>query len=585
MSTKNSLYQEAVLDALKVKDCAVRDAQRSIIEAITPRIREFVEEHILSQNDGDDVFEDDVIEPIPDIVDMPSTVSNSETIEVLDQPIVQTQNPINVIGSDSLDQSVLPLLTAIKNNDAIGAASAIIDILKQTSALQMAMPQIQESKSFKKKISKLIESIDNMYHYVQENVSDPVLKTMVSERLEENFKDLKQLREDVMKKTTKTIKEDNEMDLDNSTEQPQTSEEKPTKRVSLNIDVPEELADQLVDSLGDIEISLDDEVEGEENVELDLGDTEGDELSLDVDADVEPEIEPNADKDDQELQLNSKELSDDTVVEIDENMLRRELSRMRSLKEDGFPVPSTKGAGAGDGNPFGDVDEGDPLDVDVTTEAKEDDDDKEMLLDKEETCEGSTQSMTTSTRAIANEQKVQRLASARGRALQVEGKKAKASKDVKRYNALKQQYLQEAKKFNESKTRENKIKVALTENAAKGNRSNSDPQANDLRKKLAESNLDNVKLTYANKLLRMNSLTTESKYKIVEQLEAATTVKEAKLIVENAVKLLSTKTSKKPEQIVENAGSASRPTRSSGVSQTLSEGYEVNRWARLAGIK
>jgi hypothetical protein len=582
MSTKNSLYEEAVLDALKVKECAVRDAQHSIIEAITPRIREFVEEHILSQNDDIDSFEtDDMIEPTQEIIDLPQ----AETIETVVQPITP---PVTVVDDMSLDKSVLPLLTAIKSNDALGAASAIIDILKQTSVLQNVMPQIRETKSFKNKISKLIENIDNMYQYVQENVSDPVLKTMISERLEENFKDLKQLREDTMKNKTKKLHEENEMELDDTTTQDQ-SEEKATKRVSLNIDVPEELADQLVDSLGDIEISLDDETgEGDENVELDLDDTNGDELSLDVDDqpptdEVQPEVDPEGEE--KELQLNSAQLSDDTVVEIDENMLRRELARMRSLKEDGFPVPSTKGAGPGDGEPFGDVVDGEPLDFDVTTEAKEDDDDKEMLLDKEETCEGMTQSMTTSTRALANEQRIQRLANARGKALQLEGKKAKSAKNVKRYNALKQAYLQEAKKFNESKTRENKIKVALTENAAKGNRSNNDPQTNTLRQKLAESNLDNVKLQYANKLLCMDSLSTEAKYKIVEQLETATTIKDAKLIVENAVKLLATKQDKKPEKLVENTGSASRVTRSSGTNQTLSEGVEVSRWARLAGIK
>ena len=48
-----SLYQEAIADAKELKRVAEQNAKNAIIESVTPRIREFIEEQLIN----DEIFE------------------------------------------------------------------------------------------------------------------------------------------------------------------------------------------------------------------------------------------------------------------------------------------------------------------------------------------------------------------------------------------------------------------------------------------------------------------------------------------------------------------------------------------------
>ena len=355
-----------------------------------------------------------------------------------------------------------------------------------------------------------------------------------------------------MKKTRKICEAD-EIELDVADDQGDSA----TKKVSLNLNVPEQIADQVVDSLSDIEISLDgaDEAMGDEDIEIEDETTVGDE-DEDVEIDLSDDQEqpsgegeqPESDED-EELQLSSKQLDDDTVVEIDENMLRSELRRMK-LKEAGVPTPSTDGSGVDDAalSAFGGgTDAGDPFtDIEVET--------------------ADTQ--------LVQEAKIQKFAKARAKMIRLEAVAAKKRNDKKAYARCQAAYLAEGKKFSDSIKRVKQIKsqsVSSISNTLSESR---------LSKKLAESNLDNAKLKYANKVLQ-TQLTNEKKLKIVEQLDKATSPKDAALIYENAVCLLTATADSKQQGVT---GSASRTTRSCAPSTKLNEGYEVTRWSRLAGI-
>ena len=99
---------------------------------------------------------------------------------------------------------------------------------------------------------------------------------------------------------------------------------------------------------------------------------------------------------------------------------------------------------------------------------------------------------------------------------------------------------------------------------------------------MAETNLFNAKLLFTNKLLQTESLTSRQKAQVIEQLDSAQTIREAKLVYESLAKALV-----KPRKTVTESrvlGSSSQATRPAST-QTLSEGVEAERWARLAGIK
>ena len=108
-----------------------------------------------------------------------------------------------------------------------------------------------------------------------------------------------------------------------------------------------------------------------------------------------------------------------------------------------------------------------------------------------------------------------------------------------------------------------------------------------MKTQLTEMNLFNAKLLYANKLMQNRGLSLKQQRHIVESLDEASTLNEAKLLFESLSKSLM-KPAPKGRKLSEGANrrtlaSASRSTRSAQA--PLNESVALDRWATLAGIK
>ena len=105
-----------------------------------------------------------------------------------------------------------------------------------------------------------------------------------------------------------------------------------------------------------------------------------------------------------------------------------------------------------------------------------------------------------------------------------------------------------------------------------------------LKGQLSEMNLFNAKLLYVNKLMQNRNLSTRQQKVIVEALDNAKTLREAKLLYKSLTSSLNKKTRNLSEgRNRRTLGSASKSARSA---QRLDEGAgSMNRWAVLAGIK
>lgn len=79
MDKKKSLYQEAVLDALQVKELAIKEAQNNVIDALTPRIREFVEKELLMPSDEECVDNEECVEVTP--IDAINVIADEQPIQ------------------------------------------------------------------------------------------------------------------------------------------------------------------------------------------------------------------------------------------------------------------------------------------------------------------------------------------------------------------------------------------------------------------------------------------------------------------------------------------------------------------------
>jgi hypothetical protein len=55
-----SLFEEAIADAKQLREAAEQNAKNAIIEAVTPRIREFIENQLVggTQNENSDDLDD-----------------------------------------------------------------------------------------------------------------------------------------------------------------------------------------------------------------------------------------------------------------------------------------------------------------------------------------------------------------------------------------------------------------------------------------------------------------------------------------------------------------------------------------------
>jgi hypothetical protein len=105
-----------------------------------------------------------------------------------------------------------------------------------------------------------------------------------------------------------------------------------------------------------------------------------------------------------------------------------------------------------------------------------------------------------------------------------------------------------------------------------------------LREQLEELNLFNAKLLYVNKLLQNKTISESQKRSVVKALDAAKDLREAKVLYSSLTESFSqnSKTSGRTITESKNLGSSSKATRSASSNNASKE---VNRWAKLAGLK
>ena len=269
---------------------------------------------------------------------------------------------------------------------------------------------------------------------------------------------------------------------------------------------------------GEMDLDLDsedddkDEVEEgmEEMYEMDMDELEEDRAPMEMEEMYEMDMDELEEGEDEEDKKESME--EGLFLEIDENMLKREINNMRKLREgDAASMAHHFGGGSVDKEMFVDMDDGD-LNV----------------------RDGEVYHKDVPTPKVEA-----------------------ALRKVMRKNRI-----------TEGKNRQ-------LRNALRG-----------MKKQLSEMNLFNAKLLYANKLMQNRDLSIKQQKHIVESLDEAGTLNEAKLLFESLSKSLSRSTNKSgnlnESSNRRTLGSSSRSVRSA---QPINESVALDRWATLAGIK
>ena len=554
-----SIYDEAIIDAHRLRQAAEQAAKTKILEQITPRIRDMINRKILAEQPVDEDEDEDIVgldDELAggDIVNMDAVVDDlgDDGLDVLDASMPPAPAPVisvDTVPEFEVSEPVPKIVVNAAGDVNIDVEEEVEDdslmLDEATSQALLSLIRNDESKfgakidSFRirvKKFGSLVEAISGARITVQQKKrlarchslllkEAKVLKEIAasnigSQRLENKLniglKEMKQMSRKASKNIFDFLFEAEEVE-DNKKEKDAPLEE---AELVFSLDPEEEedlVAAEDVDAahaaIEDILASIDVEFGSEEEEEeLEFGDEElEDEEAVDVAVDDEAiDIEEG-------------------VYEIDESVLRRELQRMRTARRRGGRRLREQEEAVETYADIPAVEVGDVLEVN-------EDDLINVLADELGTVGEDTAAAVT---VEENRRRRRRMRRPAG-------------------NNTARKAMREAAGYKKAATQ--------------------------LKRQLVEMNLFNAKLLYANKLLQNKNLTVKQQRAIVEALDNAKTLREAKLLYKSLSGSLarrgrSGKTLS--ESVRRTLGSSSRSTRSAAPTKS---GVETDRWAVLAGI-
>jgi len=530
-----TLYEEAVADARKLRELAEETAKNRVVEAVMPQIRDLVNRRILGEQ-LDEFAEEDLAAPEDEfapsvIVDLPQEDEVDTASEEAGSESEARHTHVSVAADGSVKVDVDSTEEEGVSDEFVltdTMAEALGRIIRGESSESERLYAVEETVA---KIKKLLKTVNENQLTVHQREKlhfsfNRCLKEVLSLRGSIILSELN-TQEKLEQRLTEVIKEMKDMSKSNRQNIFDFLFEADDDHLG-EADIALTLADDEVEDLvaaedaDAVDAALDDILAA---AELSLGEPE------EVDVDVEEEEVEVTDEEGGEAVAVEDEFAFEEgsgpVYEIDESMLRREIRRMRQLREqDAGRATEADPALAHGGEDLGDV----VLDVD------EDD-----LIN-----------------ALADE-------------LGDPGVPAPVV-ERRRRRAPRRRAPRRSNRTAMAESRRARSQVGQYRNALSG-----------MKKQLVEMNLFNAKLLYANKLMQNKNLSVKQQRAIVEALDNAKTLREAKLLYKSLSESLSRRVrgNKLNEGALRTLGSSSRSTRSA---QPASSGVEVDRWAVLAGI-
>lgn len=519
-----TLYDEAIDAAEQIKFATEQKVKQQLIESLSPKIKLMVEKSFLDEDDDED---------------------KSESLEeqMQDEGSCDEEDESKQYEMSENSKRVLSrlLTTANKKAQLRKSIKQLKENFRSFYKTLIISENTNKHKTLSKKIAYIFKNLVLETKLVEKNVKLFNDKSILNEYIDliKEIKNMSRRQTGKSRFLNESLDDLLEMNLfEEEEEEMEDSEEEEDMEDSEEEDSDEEMEFELPDDMGssgDISSSTtiadlakmaglmgDSEEESEEDMEDSEEESEEVEEGMDemYEVDMDEEEMPEAwgesrKRKSSKSSKSSKSKEDDEVLEIDESMLRREIKRMRALREgEASSMASHFGGGKLGKEHFVDVDDSD-LNVHSGHLGRED----------------------------VPSPKVESL----------------IRKAVRKNRML------------ESKIQQ--YKEALST----------------MKGQLSEMNLFNAKLLYANKLMQNRDLSVKQQKNIVESLDNAKTLGEAKILFESLSKSLAktttqqkTSSSTMNESVSRNVGASSRPVQSA---QVLNESVALDRWATLAGIK
>ena len=549
----NNLYAEAIAEAKQLREMAEQNAKNKIIEAVTPRIKALIEAQIMGEQDepiedeltgvdlamlddegGDEIApppapEDEMMEPLPEdeLLEPPAPAGASfdEFDEDEDENTTVTVNAqgdvnISVAEGHGRRRALGTRTRSTAMSGKVNLREACNSIRRQAKRMDAMLQGLQFNKLNEKQRTLIKKAYQELLSEAL-LIKRLLLKEGANDRLTTSYiQTIKEIKEMTRRSSAifRRLFEIDDGDVDEIYGMREEDEELGDEELGgeegeeapaedVDVDAASTALEDLGTALGlDVSVEEEGEEEGEEEMEA------GEEEEVDL-----GEIHLG-EADDEEVDEADDAEAADEVYEIDENILRREIRRLRKLRESEGVDPGVLdnfGGGDPEGDMFVDVDEDDLLNA---------------LADEL----GDAPTPTVENRR---------------------------RRQLRRRNSA-------------ARTNQRRSAQIQTENKK-------------LRRQLTEMNLFNAKLLYVNKLMQNTNVTQKQQRAIVEALDNAKTIREAKFLYQGLAKSLVKRS--RNRKMNESAGSrkllssASKSTRRGSAS--LNEDTVAERWATLAGIR
>jgi hypothetical protein len=491
----NSLLEEAIVDAQKLRELAEQTAKNRIIEAVMPQIRDMVNRRILGESlEEIERHEEETAKSESYVKEM------EEMEEAAVKEEAESKQEENYTAEKELAEHYgfnKAITNLISNTKRISAMTeAVVTIETKVAKLGILTEDERFVHQHGTEIAnKIIETTEKAIS-LRESViiGESTTNDSLSKRLDQSIKELRD-----MSRKNRSI-------FDFLFEGNQLNE----AELKLELGEDEQLDDEVIEMLRAAGI----EVEGAEEGEELEGEEEGEELEGEEEGD-----EPAMEEEVEEGMYGEMDYNNEAgMYEIDETLLRRELRRIREN------AAAEQADQFGGGEALGDV----ILDID-----------EEDLIN-----------------VLADE--------------------------LGKYQGVKEPMLPESRRSATPTARERQLQAQLSE--ARADVRSARQVNTKLQQQLTEMNLFNAKLLYANKLMQNKELTVKQQKTVVEALDNAKTLREAKLLFESLTESLARKPAagSLKEGMVRTLGSSSKSTRSAA--PTNANGVDGDRWAILAGI-
>ena len=297
----NKVFEEAIADAKKLREVAEENAKKAILEAVTPRIREFIESELLEGSEEEEVEE-----------------GGHDSSEVEEE-----------VTLDEASLKKLSTLLGVDITDEISSDNAKSAISEST---REAFDKLNEAQ--KKELKNIASKINSRKRTLSAyKISNKESNLKENSQMKDKYYevDLKALREAVESELSENLYEEEEEAHEGADEE--ASLEEMLQELRLVLDLGEDIEeDQVPEELRGM---LD--LEDEEDEEVDLEDEEDDDLEdEDEDQDAEEDAEEDAEVDFQALaEMMNSELDEDEMVEVDEEVLAEEILRIRKMVREG----------------------------------------------------------------------------------------------------------------------------------------------------------------------------------------------------------------------------------------------------------